>query len=826
MFVRASFPVVLCFLMIACQGGRGSDLPGDTVDGSGDAGIKIIDAPFQICVGDTLCTVASASPVLPLPYSYAEGTAPGPFPGTAGVFPALGWLVGTSENHSILASPFQGNRLSGVDSGVVYEVIGVLKREQLGEDLELELATNVPGAAPARLRIRPTAEGGHELWLRPPPEITGSVAATLFTLDSPADEGVFGLGARKDRFNQRGHIRNVWTEQQNTGLSNFAELSGQGGIPGFDQLDLEDAIFQDERATFPNGAQAAYWVEGVLFGSRGWAVWLQEPHFQRLDLAVDAPDRLRWSIIGAEEVHIGLAAGTLEQASQAYTGYWGRAPAPPGYVYEPWIQTLNQGEGEAAPNGQGYWGGQRARCEIEQFMNRAEQHEIPFHLIGVEGWQSLPLGHPSCQSRTLEEICASLPTDATSYAADEARFDDCRNERGENYLDHVRQRGFELAGYWNMFHTDPACPGDSAAGCTGSAGVPLASQQAYYQARDQDLFVKNALSGADHQVVTNRQGLSAIIDFTHPDVLPFWQAQLSRMWDQGIYAFMHDFGELTTEEMQFASGQPIIAAHNEYARAYQRAARQAADRYEATHPEADIFFYGRAGMTGACAQTPGVFPGDESTTWDLGHGLASIIPTMLNLSLSGCYAFTTDVGGYMDLATPRTSEELFIRWSQAAALSPIMRLHNSTFKGSVYPWTFAEEAGGADQFGTIDIFRRYARLKSRLAREVLLPWAEAAASRGRVGPVRPIVLEDQSPAALAIDHQWLLGQDILVAPVIAPGVSEQSVYFPQGANWERVTVGNEGEFITTGEIYTGGQSASVVVSMTDIPLFLRRAPPF
>uniref|UniRef100_UPI003564BB29 hypothetical protein n=1 Tax=Litorivivens sp. TaxID=2020868 RepID=UPI003564BB29 len=409
--------LVLCLsgFVAACSNGSsnsGNGGGGTTVT-TASAKVSYTDNPFQLCVG-VLCTVTAGDSPAPLPYNYAEGPAPAPSPGTAGVFPAMGWLVGTTVNRTIPASFFQGNRLSGVDNGLVYEVTSVISVSETPERTVLQLATNFPGASPARLTITPAPDGGHELFLQPPPEMAGTIAVTMFSLQSPEDEGLFGLGARKDRFNQRGQIRNVWTEQQNTGASAFAEFAGQEDIPGVSDLDPENAAYQDERATFPNGAQAAYWVEAALFGSRGWSVWTREANFQRLDLASDAADKIRWSVIGAEEVHIGLAQGTLEEASRAYTGYWGRAPAPPAFAYEPWLQTLNQGEGEAAPNGQGYWGGQRARCEVESFIAKSAQYSLPFRIIGVEGWQTMPLGHPDCQTATLEEICEVVPTDAAS----------------------------------------------------------------------------------------------------------------------------------------------------------------------------------------------------------------------------------------------------------------------------------------------------------------------------------------------------------------------------------------------------------------------------
>lgn len=865
------FPVITS-LLVAC-GGRspqqentgvtsGSGAPPTAPPAASPSPVTIKSNPFAFCLGSTVCTPDSSQPPAPLPYSYTENTAPAQDPATAGVFPAFGWLLngtGTTSGATIPASIWQGNRAAAQESGTVCEVTSVAGTNESSTVTTLALNTNCgPTAGMATLVITTLDTGAKKLVLSPPAGVRSQVALTIFSIDTPVTEGLYGLGARKDRFNQRGHLRNVWTEQQNTGLATFKELrddpSKLGRVPSplthnlpgpVQAVSPEDAAFQDDRATFPNGAQAAYWVESFVVGSRGWGAWVDGHNFQRLDLAAENPTKIRWSITAGNDagrdVTLVFADGGIEAASKAYTDYWGkkttdgkRPPAPDISVYGPLLSTLNQGEGEAAPNGQGFWGGHRARCEMMEFINKSQQHQLPFTLIGVEGWQNIPNAHPSCLQHSVSDICrlqlpadqrkATYPTDQNGY--DNEQFSwyhttspNCTGPNGDNFLEWVKQQGFEVTGYWNMFHTDPQCPGGDKNNCTGSIGVPLESMHAFYDAKAAGLYVKDNV-GNDYSVVTNRQGLSHIIDFTNPASFAFWKTQLYRMWNQGITIFMHDFGELTTTDMAFHSGEPIDIAHNRYAYDYHKAAREAADDWEAENPGKRIFFYGRAGMTGACALTPGTFPGDESTTWDNGHGLPSIIPTMLNLALSGCYTFSTDVGGYFDIATPRTTEELFIRWSQASALTPMMRLHNSTFSGSVYPWTYVD--AGTNQHDVIGIFRKYARLKNRLNLSVVDPWSKRAAADGTIGPVRPLILEDTSAAALAVEYQWLFGSDILVAPVIAPGATTVDVYFPNGANWELVTVDATGNFVNSGQIFTGGTTVTVPVTIDDIPIFLRR----
>lgn len=815
---------------------------------AGGAEVSIQESPFRLCFG-AVCTAEAGVTPAPLPYSYIEGPRPQVNPSTLAAFPAFGWVVGTTENAVIPTFIWQGNRLSGRDTGTLYEVTEAVDVRETADGVEIDLATNYAAdPTPALLAIRALPSGVTEARLTPPPGMAAEgIAVTLFTIDTPPGEGLFGMGARKDFFNQRGLLRNVWTEQQNTGLGAADDLDfGGAGAPinaptsgelaalGLNP-DVDDAALAEERTSFPNGAQAAYWVEAFVVGARGWAAWTSNMHFQRLDLAATDGEKLRWQLVDADEITLLFADGGIEAASRKYTDYWGRAPAPGLAAYLPWIDTLNQGEGEAAPNGQGFWGGQRARCEVESFIAKSADNQIPFGLIGVEGWQVIPPAHPACLATPTDAICSDasgFPDSEQAWqdevAAGTSFFNtvaDCP-QADQTFLNYVADQGFEITGYWNFFHTDPACAGDAAAGCTDDTlSVPLASQQAFYAGREGDLYVKDAQSGEDHEVTTNRGGISTIVDFTSDAVVDFWAGQLARMFELGIDIFMHDFGELTTDDMSFAEGENLTESHNLYAFNYQRAGRLALDRFAAANPDADFapYMFSRAGMTGACSFTPGVFPGDESTSWDAGHGLPSVVPAMLNLALSGCYAFTTDVGGYFDFTAPRTTEDLFIRWSQLAALTPVMRLHSSTFNGSVFPWTWADgDHADAAQFDTIDIFRRYARLKVNLI-PLVDHWAQRAATDGTIGPVRPLILEDASPEAASVDYQWLLGDDILAAPVVAENATDQSIYFPAGGRWRQVVVTADGLLEGVAAVFDGGQTATIELnpSLSDIPVFLR-----
>ena len=702
--------------------------------------LRVEQDPFRIVLAgadgrETVATVpAGTVPVRP---PGLDGPQPIEPLGAAGGFPALGFVLGARGGLTFPVSFFTGNRLFGAETGVLSEVTGVagVAERVDGADLALTLST---GGPPASLALRHRKAGGVKLTLLPPPGLP--VVSTVFTLASPEGEGLHGLGGRKDAFDQRGRLRNVWVEQQNSGDERTDPIAGT--------------------YSFPNGDQATYYAQTSLFGARGWVAWTGGTALQRLDLAASRGDAVRWGV-ASPRLDLTLAGGGIEAASKAFTAAAGRAPAPPAWIYAPWIDVLNEGEGEAAPNGAGFTGGPRVKADLDAIVAKLEELEIPVGTLGVEGWH-----------KVLDE----------------------EGPQAKAYFAGLRAKGFHLSGYWNPF--------------TSPAGKGFAS------ARDQGLFIKDA-TGQPYPIVTNRFGVSNVIDFSAPGARDYWKQQLDRSADLGFEGFMEDFGEFVTEGMVFADGNPPDLAHNAYPGLYHAAGRAAIDAQAREMPGFEPWFYVRAGHTGTSASTGGVFPGDETTDWSLASGLPSVVPALLNHALGGSSTFTTDVGGYLDLTAPRTSPELLTRWSQLAAFTPISRIHNSTGKGTLLPWE-------AD-VSTLDAYRRYARAKVKLA-PAMDRWSRRAAADGTIGPVRPLLLDDPSPAAAAVGDQWRIGRDLLVAPILAPGARSRSVYLPAGERWERVRVAQDGSLAGEGPMLTGGQRVVADAPLADIPLYRRAVP--
>jgi len=229
-------------------------------------------------------------------------------------------------------------------------------------------------------------------------------------------------------------------------------------------------------------------------------------------------------------------------------------------------------------------------------------------------------------------------------------------------------------------------------------------------------------------------------------------------------------------------------------------------QFRRAHPHRSFFFFTRAGYTGSpgtAAYENANFPGDETTAWDRMSGLGSLTNDMLSRAVGGAYGYATDIGGYFDYSTPPTTKELFLRWAEWAALSPVFRLHGSGRTGTHTPWSYDGQ--------TVRIYKELSELHLRA--RPLLEKLWKTADRTGAPPTRPLWW--QYPAdreGWHQDQEWLLGPDLLVAPVVTEGARSRSVYLPEGC-WQLHGDGAR----RTG----GGASVTVKADLATLPWFSR-----
>lgn len=233
------------------------------------------------------------------------------------------------------------------------------------------------------------------------------------------------------------------------------------------------------------------------------------------------------------------------------------------------------------------------------------------------------------------------------------------------------------------------------------------------------------------------------------------------------------------------------AVHNLYGSAMAAASRAGA--LLAT-PDKRPFILTRSGYAGI-QRHAAVWTGDNSSTWE--H-LAESIPMLLNLSLSGVAFCGADVGGFLDNCTG----ELLARWTQLAAFTPFFRNHANIDSRRQEPWAFGPR---------IEALCRDAIT----LRYQMLPYLEclfAEARRTGAPIMRPLLWHHPNdPAAVACEDQFLLGEGLLVAPILRPGATARSVYLPRGLWFD----------FWSGGLYEGGQHVVAEAVAEHIPVFIR-----
>ncbi len=301
------------------------------------------------------------------------------------------------------------------------------------------------------------------------------------------------------------------------------------------------------------------------------------------------------------------------------------------------------------------------------------------------------------------------------------------------------------------------------------------------------------------------------VDFSSPEAASWWQARVGyALTDLGFDGAMLDFGEAAPVTACYASRQPGALMHNYYPMLYLQAAHRAG---QAAQP-GDFVFFARSGYSGSQPYTTGRFTCDQVRSWDRERGLPSVIPAMLNGSLSGWPYWGPDIAGFFDAGgmsvdeTPEAraqrieaEKELWIRWVQLGALSPTMRDMLGWQRDPVGLWTDDE---------TLSVFRAYARLHAAL-KPYLYHYAEVASQRG-LPIVRPLFLNYPDEAeTYTLEDEYLLGDEILVAPVIWPGSTTRAVYLPA----------DEWCDYWTGEVYAGPGWVTVAAPLHHVPIFIR-----
>lgn len=299
-------------------------------------------------------------------------------------------------------------------------------------------------------------------------------------------------------------------------------------------------------------------------------------------------------------------------------------------------------------------------------------------------------------------------------------------------------------------------------------------------------------------------GASHFPDFTNPAARSWWVQQMAGLIRLGVDGIWNDLTEpaiFTSENTitlpdyvvhdKDGQGGNHLENHNVYGMLMGRASAEALHKY---HPESRPFNIIRSGFAGAQRYAM-TWTGENSSDWD--H-LRLSVSMVLNMGLSGIPMTGPDVGGFNGDA----SGELLTRWIQAACLMPFFRSHSNFNTHAQEPWAFGQPY---EVINRLSIELRYK----------LLPYLYSVVAQSKEygwPVVRPIFMaEPDNPNLRAVDDAFMLGDALLVAPVLEEGATRRTVYLPQGEWYD----------YWTSELIQGGRSITIPAPLERLPLFVR-----
>ncbi|GEO67556.1 glycoside hydrolase family 31 protein [Levilactobacillus spicheri] len=305
----------------------------------------------------------------------------------------------------------------------------------------------------------------------------------------------------------------------------------------------------------------------------------------------------------------------------------------------------------------------------------------------------------------------------------------------------------------------------------------------------------------DGKVYINKvwPGNSAFPDFGRPEVRQWWSKNGQFLTDMGAAGIWIDMNEPASFEGEIP--QDVVFSdqdrpsthkkmHNVYGHNMAKATYDGLKAQQGKRP----YVITRAAYAGTQKYAT-VWTGDNRSMWP--H-IQMMVPQLCNLGMSGFSFIGTDIGGFASDTNP----ELLTRWIEAAIFSPLLRNHAAMGTRRQEPWVFGEP--------TLSIYRKYLKLRYHLI-PYLYDLFHQETQTG-LPIMRPLVLNDDTDERVRnLNDEFMVGNDLLVAPVLHPATTKRLVYLPAG-DWIDFWNGQE---------VAGHQDVIADAPLDKLPLYVR-----
>jgi alpha-glucosidase (family GH31 glycosyl hydrolase) len=221
-----------------------------------------------------------------------------------------------------------------------------------------------------------------------------------------------------------------------------------------------------------------------------------------------------------------------------------------------------------------------------------------------------------------------------------------------------------------------------------------------------------------------------------------------------------------------SSGADPKSYHNRYAEEWAEVNREAILESGREH---DIVFFNRSGYARSPEKSTLFWLGDQLVDWDEHDGIKSAVTGLLSSGLSGYSLEHTDIGGYTAIDHPllkyHRSKELLMRWTELAAFTVVFRTHEGNIP-EVNHQIYSDEE-------TLRHFSRFAKVYAAW-KPYRIELVEEASETGLPVVRHSFIHYPDDPEVLGLEYQFMVGPELMVAPVLQPGADTVRVYLPAG----------------------------------------------
>ena len=597
---------------------------------------------------------------------------------------------------------------------------------------------------------------------------------TVVTAASDKTEHFFGFGEKFDALDQAGKVVRTFT--------------------------MDDPGLKGD-----NSYKTAPW----FISTRGYGFHLDSSAESHFDMRAGHPDRYTVTNLFSTLRFKVVYGPKLSDVLTRFTAYTGRPFLPPAWAFGPWISS-------------DIWrSGGEVRYAVKNFVGNLKGRGIPASAFVFDSpWE----------------------TAYNDFRFNMTQFGQGDDFEGDHYdgfaslsemMAFLQKNGLKvicwMAPFVNTF--SPADPLPNRFQPNGAKetvpGQNLGKASNYEEAHTGGFFVHEP-DGKTPLPVTWWKGKGSPIDFTNPAARNWLTGQLQTLLNQSavtgangskepaIGGFKTDDGETQNTDQPpkvyiplnatYADGRKGTEMRNAYCFEYQKCVSSVLGNKGV--------LFARSGFVGS-QSFPGHWPGDNEPNFGA-NGLPGVIVAGLSAAMSGYSTWGSDIGGYQNsnIANIPANDRanLFMRWTQFACFTPTMQMHRQVLpqpKGAKeellqYPWGYTAQALANYQF--------FARLHTRLF-PYIYTYAKQASEIG-VPILRPLVLIDQDdPQALAVQHAYHFGDEFLVAPIVTLNSNSRQVYLPAGT-WV--------DFWSSA-VHNGGQTINwTSANLMQFPLFVRQ----